>query len=215
VVAYTAVVICRRLVVFFNLARPHRGPSSSVWQDGMEFGERGVSGWIVRADAGHVPLQEEASVDCVVTSPLQHEYAPYRRRGRVALKGLPRPGGGWTQEIARVLKPGGRTWVNVPQSLPELGRPQPDRWSPATMWHELLLATGLLFRDWIVWRQVGADGATAWGSHLSPNAPNIRGRYELVRCSSKSAGRADGLRRTTSTRECGDRGRRTFGTSPA
>jgi DNA modification methylase len=87
---------------------------------------------------------------------------------------------GWTQEIARVLKPGGRIWVNVPQSLPELGRPQPDRWSPATMWHELLLATGLLLRDWIVWRQVEADAATAWGSHLSPNAPNIRGRYELV-----------------------------------
>jgi site-specific DNA-methyltransferase (adenine-specific) len=86
----------------------------------------------------------------------------------------------WTEEVARVLKPGGRAWVNVPQSLPELARPRCDRWSPAMLWHELLLAAGLLFRDWVAWRQIGADAPTAWGSHLSPNAPNIRGRYELV-----------------------------------
>lgn len=167
-------------MVLFNLPRPDRGPSSSGWQDGMDFGERGVSGWIVRADAGRMPLQE-ASVDCVVTSPPYNTNMPYTGVEDALLPEDYRARAvWWTQEIARVLKPGGRTWINVPQSLPELGRPHPDRWSPATMWHELLIASGLLFRDWIVWRQVGADAATAWGSHLSPNAPNIRGRYELV-----------------------------------
>lgn len=137
-----------------------------------------MAGLIVRADAGRLSLAE-TSVDCIVTSPpynvayagMSDELSPEDYRARAVR---------WTKEIARVLKPGGRAWVNVAQPLPELDGPRRDRWSPATLWHELLHAAGLLFRDWIVWRKVGAGAPTAWGSHLSPNAPNIRGRYELI-----------------------------------
>ena len=138
-----------------------------------------MSACVVRADAGRLPIADQ-SVDCVVTSPpynIGMDYAgvrddlPLEDYGALAVE--------WSHEIARTLKPGGRAWLNVPQSLPAPGSQQ-GRWSPAMLWHELLLGAGMLFRDWIVWRQVGADAATAWGSHLSPNAPNVRGRYELI-----------------------------------
>ena len=139
-----------------------------------------MSGLVVRADAGGLPVAE-ASVDCVVTSPPYNVGMRYAGvSDELSLEDYRARAVQWTQEIARALRPGGRAWVNVSQSLPDLGRPRCERWSPAVLWHELLLAAGLLFGDWIVWRQVGADAATAWGSHLSPNAPNIRGRYELV-----------------------------------
>jgi DNA modification methylase len=48
------------------------------------------------------------------------------------------------------------------------------------VWHQALEQAGLSFRDWVVWDQIGHDQPTAWGSYLSPNAPNLRGRSELV-----------------------------------
>jgi site-specific DNA-methyltransferase (adenine-specific) len=117
-------------------------------------------------------------VDCVVTSP------PYNVG--VCYDGVPdlRPLAAylersfvWAREMARVLRGGGRAWVNVATAVPGAGE---ERVALGALWHQALSAAGLRFRDWVVWDQAGHDAATAWGSYLSPNAPNLRGRHELI-----------------------------------
>jgi DNA modification methylase len=133
---------------------------------------------VLVADAAALPLAE-ASVDCIVTSPPYNVGVDYDGvsdlrpvfdyQARVF---------SWCRELARVLVPGGRAWVNVAAALPGAGE---ERVCLAALWHQALMAAGLRFRDWVVWDQPGGmDSATAWGSYLSPNAPNLRGRYELV-----------------------------------
>jgi DNA modification methylase len=154
----------------------------------------GVTLW--NADATHLPLEDE-SVDCIVTSPpyncgMEYEGVSdsyyedeYFDLVRFA-----------SAEMARVLKPGGRIWLNCLQALPiydDLDALRRDkgtgrkgaaildqRGDPFALWKNELLRF-LKYRDTIVWVQEGGhDQATAWGSMLSPNAPNLRGRYEPI-----------------------------------
>ncbi|MGH2690327.1 MAG: DNA-methyltransferase, partial [Actinomycetota bacterium] len=79
----------------------------------------------------------------------------------------------------------GRAWVNVATAVPgsvcgDREGEDGERVALAALWHQSLSAAGLRFRDWVVWDQTGHDAATAWGSYLSPNAPNLRGRHELI-----------------------------------
>ena len=132
---------------------------------------------VLRADAEALPLAD-ACVECVVTSPPYNVGVDYD--GVSDLRPLADYCAqvfGWCREIARVLKASGRCWVNVAAAVPGQGE---ERFALAALWHQGLSASGLRFRDWVVWDQLGADAATAWGSYLSPNAPNLRGRYELV-----------------------------------
>lgn len=144
-------------------------------------------------DATAVPLPD-SSVDCVVTSPPYNVGMEY---GKVS-DTLPLAKYlslivGSLSEIDRVLKPGGRLWLNVPMTMPERSDGDSDRWSPAFLWLQELLAVrmGLEYRDTIAWHQDVADAATAWGSYLSPNAPNIRGRWEAVILAYKPGPEAD------------------------
>lgn len=156
--------------------------------------DSGVTLW--NADATNLPIEDE-SVDCIVTSPpyncgmeyegvsdsfTDEEYAELVQ--------------GASREMARVLRPGGRVWLNCLQSLPvydDLEALRRDRGTgrkgaqildhrgdPFGQWKDALLSH-LKYRDTIVWIQEGGhDQATAWGSVLSPNAPNLRGRYEPI-----------------------------------
>ena len=132
---------------------------------------------VLAADAGRLPLADD-SVDCIVTSPPYNVGVDYD--GVADLRPLAEYLGqvfSGAREMARVLKPSGRVWVNVAAAVPGEGG---DRFPLAATWHQGLSAAGLRFRDWVVWDQVGQDAATAWGSYLSPNAPNLRGRHELI-----------------------------------
>jgi DNA modification methylase len=132
-----------------------------------------------RGSASSIPLPDE-SVACIVTSP------PYR----VGLQypnysdDLPWPAywakvRKWSQEMARVLMPGGRLWLNVAPTVPLTpGEPGGDRVALAAGWMSEL-ARHLAYRDTVVWRQA-PDGNCAWGSYRMPSAPNLRGRHEVI-----------------------------------
>jgi DNA modification methylase len=132
---------------------------------------------VLAAEAGRLPLAEE-SVACIVTSPPYNVGLDYDGVGdlRPVAEYLGQAYV-WAREMARVLMDSGRVWVNVAAAVPGEGD---DRFALAATWHQALSAAGLRFRDWVVWDQVGQDAATAWGSYLSPNAPNLRGRHELI-----------------------------------
>jgi site-specific DNA-methyltransferase (adenine-specific) len=144
---------------------------------------------VVQADAARLPIRSE-SIDCIVTSPPYNlgmaydgvdDFCPpeeYRRRA-----------GAWSTEMARVLVPGGRCFVNVPTDaqLDPAGRAAAQgqkrgqsRWPPDLVWRLALAEAGLAYRMLIVWEQFGKDAPCSWGSWLSPNAPNVRGRHEAV-----------------------------------
>lgn len=82
------------------------------------------------------------------------------------------------QEIIRVLKPGGRAWVVVQPAVPT----EDGRFCVLKTWLDALLGAGLKFRDITCWVQDSFDGACAWGSWLSPSAPNQRGGWESIIC---------------------------------
>ena len=139
---------------------------------------------VIRADAARLPL-EDACVDCIVTSPPYNVGVDYD--GICDLRPVVEYFAqvfSWAREMARVLKDSGRAWVNVAAAVPGEGG---ERFPLAATWHQGLSAAGLRFRDWVVWEQVGQDAATAWGSYLSPNAPNLRGRHELILLFSKGS----------------------------
>lgn len=153
----------------------HNRPDAEGWDAAPAEPPRGP--YVLRADAGALPL-EDACLDCIVTSPPYNVGLAYD--GVSDLRPLADYYGkvfAWALEMARVLRQSGRVWVNVAAAVPGDGE---ERFALAVLWHQGLSAAGLRFRDWIVWEQLGADAATAWGSYLSPNAPNIRGRHELV-----------------------------------
>ena len=124
----------------------------------------------------------DSPVQCVVTSPPYNTGQPYA--GVVDDMPLGRYLDlvtEWAAEMAAVVDHGGRVWVNVPPTLPLGGdSDQGGRWSPMTTWWKALLSAGLRYRDTVVWYTNDADQATAWGSWMSPSAPNLRGRWEAV-----------------------------------
>ena len=134
-----------------------------------------------------VGLVGPGTVDCIVTSP------PYNT-------GMPYPGVEdllpvhvyqeqtvvWAEQMAAVLRDGGRCWVNVPPTVPVEGRGSGPRWSPMRDWMLSLDMAGLEYRDVVSWHQDVPDAATKWGSWMSPNAPNLRGRWEAVLVFSKA-----------------------------
>ncbi|MGH2720297.1 MAG: DNA methyltransferase, partial [Actinomycetota bacterium] len=135
----------------------------------------------LRADAARLPLAD-GSVDCVVTSPPYNVGAAYDGVSDLRpLAAYLERSFVWAREMSRVLMVGGRAWVNVATAVPgPQGCEGEGRVALAALWHQALSAAGLRFRDWVVWDQTGHDAATAWGSYLSPNAPNLRGRHELI-----------------------------------
>ncbi len=133
---------------------------------------------VTQADAAQLPLADN-TVDCIVTSPPYNTDMPYESvRDDYDLDDHRLQIMHWADEIGRILKPGGRGWINVPPTMPadDTGA----RWSPGYEWHAYLRQAGLQYRDTIVWDQPAHDAPTAWGSWLSPNAPNLKGRHELV-----------------------------------
>ena len=151
------------------------GDAERDWPGGV--GGPAPGPYVLRAEAGALPLAD-ACVDCIVTSPPYNVGVDYD--GVSDLRPLMQyhaQAFTWAREMARVLVRTGRAWVNVAAAVPDEGE---ERFALAALWHQALSAAGLRFRDWVVWEQLGADAATAWGSYLSPNAPNLRGRYELV-----------------------------------
>lgn len=132
-------------------------------------------------DACALPIEDE-SVDCIVTSPPYNVGMPYTGVDDLipwpAYRALSDRS---CAEMSRVLKPGGRVWVNVAAQTNhpddgELGRRQ----DLSRIWQRSLECAGLWWRDTIVWDKRTGNNATAWGSKLSPNAPNLRGRYEPI-----------------------------------
>lgn len=135
------------------------------------------------ADSGRMPLRD-AITPCVVTSVPYNVAIPNYPSGYS--DHLPWPvyaakARAWSREIARILVPGGRVWLNIQQTVPFIpGEPGGDRVNLAHLWMEALSSAGLLYRDIICWVQDSFDGACAWGSWLTPSAPNLRGSSELI-----------------------------------
>jgi site-specific DNA-methyltransferase (adenine-specific) len=146
---------------------------------------------VLLGDARHLELPSE-SVAAAITSP------PYN--AGVAYEGyddrIPWPDyldliSGSCLEMARVLVPSGRVWLNVMRTAPEwtaapelmgAGRKGHDvgRLDLSTAWARGLEIAGLNYRDTVVWVQDSHDAACAWGSWRTPSAPNLRGGYEVV-----------------------------------
>jgi DNA modification methylase len=149
-----------------------------------------ASAGVVRGDARRLPVRT-SSVACVVTSPPYNLSVPYEGCG----DRMPWPAY-WElihrscREMARVLVPGGRVWLNVMRAEPDRtgqsirGRKakghEVARVDLARMWAEGLEGAGLAYRETIVWAQDAWDGACSWGSWRMPSAPNLRGEYEVV-----------------------------------
>ena len=127
------------------------------------------------------------SVDCVVTSPPYNvgmDYGP-EVDDRMTPAEYQAFAFDCAREIARVSKHSARIWVNVPQAIYQKDGPNGlnesgVRIRQVPVWDDALVEAGLMFRDWIVWDKRGGNGNTDWGSYLSPNSPNLRGRYELI-----------------------------------
>lgn len=141
-------------------------------------------------DATALPIEGE-SVDCIVTSPPYNVGMAYDGVSDSYL--MPEYESlvdGASAEMARVLKPGGRLWLNCMHAMTEFDSIEAlrigeatktgRRWNASEMWRRGLLDAGLSYRDTVAWIQPAHDAATAWGSMLSPNAPNLRGRWEPI-----------------------------------
>ena len=138
---------------------------------------------VTQGDAANLPFPDD-SIDCIVTSPPYNvgiEYAGYHDRKpwmeylKLATDAC--------NEMARVLVPGGRVWLNVPAAIPFFNaemKATPWRAAVADVWSSRLGEAGLSYRDTIAWIQDSHDGACAWGSWLSPSAPNLRGGWESI-----------------------------------
>ncbi len=129
-------------------------------------------------DARSLPLSEN-SIECVVTSPPYNVGTDYT----VHDDNMPWEDYIWLVEqacydIARVLVPGGRAWINIAAQTMD-GSHRRDL---TGAWSWGLNEAGLKFRDTIVWLQDAWDGGSAWGSWRSPSAPNLRGMYENILC---------------------------------
>jgi DNA methylase len=133
-----------------------------------------------------VPLSElTGSVACVVTSPPYNVGLAYdgdESGDRLAWDAYWRLADTAASVIARALVPGGRVWVDTAVSVPERPGPQATkrRVLLARGWADALeLGGGLALVDQVSWQSIRAGGC-AWGSWLSPAAPNLRGDHELI-----------------------------------
>lgn len=136
---------------------------------------------IARADAGRLPLRDEC-VDTIVTSPPYNLNMPYEGvNDLVPISVYDERVCWWAAEIARVLAPSGRCFVNVPDvAQREPRNAAAGRWSPSAMWRHWLEVWCLDYRQTIIWQQVSDDASCAWGSWLSAAGPNVRGRHEVI-----------------------------------
>lgn len=133
-------------------------------------------------DATDLPL-EDATVDCVVTSPPYNCGIEYDQvSDNLDIVEYEAFAEASAAEMHRCLVPGGRAWVNVTHAVSRFGGGDvlEERWNPAGAWMTALLNAGLRYRDTVVWVQTGKDQPTAWGSVDSPNAPNLKGRWEPI-----------------------------------
>lgn len=138
---------------------------------------------VQHGDARDLPL-DDASVACVVTSPPYNVGVDYGDHfvDRMKWREYEHLAMDACREMARVLEPGGRAWINVMPSVPlEDG----SRYDLTGCWQGGLELAGLKFRDTVVWVQDSHDGACAWGSWRKPSSPNLRGGYEHIICSFK------------------------------
>lgn len=137
----------------------------------------------VTASCGQLPLRD-AVTPCIVSSPPYNCAIPNYPSGYT--DHLPWPiyaakARLWAREMARVLMPGGRVWLNVQQTVPfRVGDVGGDRVNLAHLWMDALSSAGLLYRDMVFWVQDSFDGACAWGSWCKPSAPNLRGSGEVI-----------------------------------
>lgn len=132
-------------------------------------------------DARKLPLADE-SVHCVVTSPPYGVGVAYDDYTDVSptnalYQDLVTES---TREMARVLVPGGRVWLNVMPSVPLVD--EASRYPLHEVWADGLRDAGLMYRDTVIWIQDAFDGACGWGSWRKPSAPNLRGAYEVILC---------------------------------
>lgn len=138
---------------------------------------------MINGDAREIPLEDE-TIDCIVTSPPYNVGAGYDGvDDDLPLSEYTDLAHGSVAEMHRILKPGGRLWLNVVQStngLGDFGRDRGARLNLMGIWTLALERSGLLYRDVAVWHKTIGNQATAWGSYLSPNAPNLRGRWEPI-----------------------------------
>lgn len=138
---------------------------------------------VIQGDATRLPLADE-SVACIVTSPPYNvgmEYgddAPdvmsWKDYGALARDSA--------REMFRVLKPGGRVWVDIQPTVPYGPGDNTRRAALVSIWDDWLRAPGFLYRDTVAWIQDSHDGQCAWGSWLLPSAPNQRGGWESILC---------------------------------
>lgn len=140
---------------------------------------------VVLGNAADLDWIDDESIDCIVTSPPYNcgisydgytDDLPWEDYHNMVV----RPS---LHEMYRVLKPDGRLWLNLPPSTPIATNTKviPYRVPLANNWLEVATAEiDFHYRDTIVWKQNSHDGGTAWGSWLSPSAPNIRGEWETI-----------------------------------
>lgn len=150
-----------------------------------------MSARMIHGDARALPLDDD-SVDCIVTSPPYNLNMPYEGvSDSYYVSEYEQLAAEAAAEMFRVTKPGGRLWLNCMHAMTEFSSIEAlrqgtasktgRRWNGAELWRSALLNGGFYYRDTVAWIQVGAhDAETAWGSMLSPNAPNLRGRWEPV-----------------------------------
>lgn len=131
-----------------------------------------------RGDARDIPLDDQTAA-LVVTSPPYNVGIDYAdvddRLDPIDYADLAYEA---AREMDRILRPGGRAFVNVAIAgdTDEHG----ERFNLPDLWHAALRRAGLKYRETIIWNKGAGNDSTAWGSYLSPNAPNFRGRYEPV-----------------------------------
>lgn len=141
-----------------------------------------TSAHMILGDARAVPLADD-TVDCIVTSPPYNVGLDYTEGDNLTLDEYTDLARASCTEMHRILKPGGRLWLNIVQSTSQLGdfgRATGTRLNLLDLWTRALEATPLLYRDTAIWNKDAGNQPTAWGSYLSPNAPNLRGRYEPI-----------------------------------
>lgn len=137
---------------------------------------------IYHGSASELPL-DDASVDLVTTSPPYNvgvDYKNYDDRQPWATYWTDVYS--WSSEISRVLKPAGRSFVNVAPVVATEGgngRSKKNRQSLAARWAVALESAGLEPADMVAWCSQRGSG-TAWGSFEMPTAPNLRGDWEAI-----------------------------------
>lgn len=134
---------------------------------------------MIHGDARALPVPDN-SVDCIVTSPPYNVGMEYAGVSDLLVGGeYEALADRSCAEMARVLKHSGRVWLNVAaQTNHEDGNGR--RGNLTWLWSRALEDHGLWYRDTVVWHKPTGNNSTAWGSKLSPNAPNLRGRWEPI-----------------------------------